>query len=63
MRDIDGIFIGNDFEIPIEIENTASYERTVNVTITLSSVYYTGVMRKQLKRELHTTTLPANTCM
>ena len=61
VKDIDGIFVGNDFEIPIEMENTASYERTVNMTITLSSVYYTGITRKQLKRELHSTVIPANT--
>lgn len=60
VKDIDGVFVGNDFEVPIEMTNKSSSKRTVNMTITLSSVYYTGVTRQQLKREVHSTVLAPN---
>ena len=43
--------VGSDFEVPLFIDNQSAEKRTVKLTVTLSSVYYTGVYRKNLKKE------------
>ncbi|XP_067932065.1 hemocyte protein-glutamine gamma-glutamyltransferase-like [Watersipora subatra] len=48
--DLDNVLAGKDFDVTIEVENTSSDSRTVNLTATLSSVYYTGVTRTKLKQ-------------
>ena len=45
------IHVGEGFDIPLSIKNQSSQQRTVFLTVTLSSVYYTGVYRKKLKKE------------
>jgi len=50
--DLDEVYVGSDIKVPVKIQNESSETRTVHLAVTLSSVYYTGVTRKELRREV-----------
>lgn len=60
---VDDIFVGSDFDVPIQIENKSAEQRTVNITVTLSSVYYTGVTRSKLKQAIFSQTFAPGSSM
>ena len=47
----DGLMVGHNFDVTIQIQNKSRLKRTVRLTLTCSSVYYTGVFRAKLKSD------------
>ncbi|KAG8192992.1 hypothetical protein JTE90_028112 [Oedothorax gibbosus] len=50
LKDIERITIGQPFEVIVEVENRSDETRTVNSVLTASSVYYTGIIARNIKR-------------
>ena len=46
----DEVVVGNNFEVRLKMQNQSRHWRGLSVTILLSTAYYTGVNRKQIKR-------------
>lgn len=46
----DNAFVGDDIQVWIKMINKSSARRTVSGTITLASMYYTGVHYKDIKK-------------
>lgn len=43
-------FMGEDIEVALKVKNNSKETRTVNGTLSLSSMYYTGVFYKQIEK-------------
>ena len=55
----DGILIGNPFDVVVKFQNTSRQERNISGTLTIWSVYYTGVSKTRVKSEKFNLTLKA----
>ena len=49
--DIDQLKMGEDLKIKLKVKNTSNEGRTIGVSITLSTMYYTGVTAQVVKIE------------
>ena len=52
MEDDGPVPLGSEFKVIVKAQNTSRFERTVNLTLTLFSVYYTGVTKRKLRSEI-----------
>ncbi|KAK9506653.1 hypothetical protein O3M35_008548 [Rhynocoris fuscipes] len=59
IEDIKTVFIGKDFTLTLEVENTAEEKRTVQVIVTLWSVYYNGLKGHTIKKCCQLIEVPA----
>nr|XP_022901418.1 uncharacterized protein LOC111414340 [Onthophagus taurus] len=55
--DIDAVPMGQDFNILINVSNNANEPRTINVMVSIASVFYHGMTAANIKRHQHTFTL------
>ncbi len=51
---------GQPFDVTMKVLNNSKQARTVNVTLTATVVYYTGVAVRKIKGEKFTVEAPAN---
>uniref|UniRef100_A0A2R5LJF4 Putative transglutaminase/protease-like logues n=1 Tax=Ornithodoros turicata TaxID=34597 RepID=A0A2R5LJF4_9ACAR len=51
LHDIESIEIGKPFDIVLSMQNQSNEQRTVNAVLSASSVYYTGISARKIKRE------------
>ena len=42
IKDDDNIFVGNNFDVCVKLENKSSDDRTINLSVIVQSCYYTG---------------------
>ena len=49
--DIDQLKMGEDLKMILKVKNTSNEWRTIGVSITLSTMYYTGVTAEMVKTE------------
>lgn len=59
LADIDSIMIGQSFYIKVRVRNRAREKRTINMVVTASTLYYTGVRANKIRREKHAFILSA----
>lgn len=50
LKDIDKIMIGKSFQVIVEVENKSEEKRTVTSVLSASTVYYTGITARKVKR-------------
>lgn len=50
LKDIERIQIGQPFRVIVEVENKSEGTRTVNSVLSASSVHYTGIIARNIKR-------------
>lgn len=60
LHDIESIIIGQPFDIVVTMRNKSSEQRTVNAVLSASSVYYTGIIARHIKRDKATFVLQPN---
>lgn len=51
LQDIDSVMIGQPFSVTVTMRNESSEQRTVNAVLCASSVYYTGILARKVKRD------------
>lgn len=54
----DHILVGKDFDIVYKMQNKSRHERNVHTSITLSTVYYTGVPKATVVTKTFDTLVP-----
>ncbi|XP_035205154.1 hemocyte protein-glutamine gamma-glutamyltransferase-like [Stegodyphus dumicola] len=57
LKDIDKVMIGQPFQVIVEVENKSDEKRTVTSVLSASSIYYTGIIARKVKRARGTFTL------
>lgn len=57
LKDIDKVMIGKTFEVIVEVENRSDEKRTVTSVLSCSTVHYTGIIARKVKRARGTFTL------
>lgn len=57
LRDIDKVMIGKKFQVIVDVENRSDEKRTVTSVLSASTVYYTGIIARKVKRARGTFTL------
>lgn len=50
LRDIDKVMIGKKFQVIVEVENRSDEKRTVTSVLSASTVHYTGIIARKVKR-------------
>lgn len=50
LRDIDKVMIGKTLEVTVEVENKSDEKRTVTSVLSCSTVHYTGIIARKVKR-------------
>lgn len=58
IHDVETIFIGKGFTLAVDMENTVDKKRTVQIALTLWSIYYTGVKGHTVKKVCETIEIP-----
>jgi hypothetical protein len=43
--------VGRNFDVTVQLQNKSRLKRTVHVTLTCSSVHYTGVLKAKLRTD------------
>lgn len=51
LQDIESIMIGEPFSVTVSMRNDGNEQRTVNAVLSASSVYYTGILARKIKRD------------
>lgn len=51
LQDIERIMIGEPFSVTVSMRNDGNEQRTVNAVLSASSVYYTGILGRKIKRD------------
>jgi transglutaminase 1 len=51
LLDIEKVLIGNPFYIQVEMTNRVGSIRTVTLSLSASSFYYTGILARKIKQE------------
>ncbi|XP_013781493.1 hemocyte protein-glutamine gamma-glutamyltransferase isoform X3 [Limulus polyphemus] len=51
LLDIEKVMIGQPFHVTVNVQNKSSETRTVSAVLSASSVYYTGITARKIKRE------------
>ncbi|XP_073977845.1 hemocyte protein-glutamine gamma-glutamyltransferase-like [Rhodnius prolixus] len=59
IHEIETINIGNSFTIAVDMENTIEEKRTVQIALSLWSIYYTGVKGHTIKKVCETIEIPS----
>ncbi|XP_015904318.1 hemocyte protein-glutamine gamma-glutamyltransferase [Parasteatoda tepidariorum] len=57
LKDIDKVMIGRPFHVVVEVENNSDEKRTVTSVLSASTVHYTGITARKVKRARGTFTL------
>ena len=57
--DTDQLKMGEDLKIKVKVKNASSEHRTIGLSITLSTMYYTGVTAKKVKSDSYDVQLKA----
>lgn len=57
LKDIDNVMIGKPFQVIVEVENRSEEKRTVTSVLSASTVHYTGIIARKVKRARGTFTL------
>jgi len=60
IADVEDITFGNDFQLPVTLKNNSYAERTVNMMVSLYSIFYTGIICRKLKKLSFQCVIPAN---
>ncbi|KAF6035097.1 TGM1 [Bugula neritina] len=60
IADVEDITFGNDFQLPVTLKNNSYAERTVNMMVSLYSIFYTGIICRKLKKLSFQCLIPAN---
>lgn len=60
IADVEDITFGNDFQLPVTLKNNSYAERTVNMMVSLYSIFYTGIICRKLKKLSFRCVIPAN---
>ncbi|KAH8020103.1 hypothetical protein HPB51_024490 [Rhipicephalus microplus] len=51
LQDIESIMIGEPFSVTVSMRNESNEQRTINAVLCASSVYYTGILARKMKRD------------
>lgn len=51
LQDIESVMIGEPFNVTVSMRNESQEERTINAVLCASSVYYTGILARKIKRD------------
>lgn len=57
MKQKDNILVGNGFDVVIRCQNKSREERNIFVSVHVSSMYYTGVIKSLVKNQMYDVTL------
>ena len=44
--------VGSEFTVDVRAQNTSRFERTVNLTVTIFAIHYTGLARRKIRSEI-----------
>ncbi|XP_029844835.3 hemocyte protein-glutamine gamma-glutamyltransferase [Ixodes scapularis] len=51
LQDIESVMIGQPFSVTVSMRNESNEQRTVSAVLSASSVYYTGIIARKIKRD------------
>lgn len=51
LQDIESVMIGEAFSVTVSMRNESHEQRTINAVLCASSVYYTGILARKIKRD------------
>ncbi|KAL1426252.1 hypothetical protein MTO96_018309 [Rhipicephalus appendiculatus] len=51
LQDIESVMIGEPFSVTVSMRNESNEQRTINAVLCASSVYYTGIVARKIKRD------------